>query len=301
MSGSVICEACGAKVRDSHVRCPRCRAFLPKPEPKVLRRATTAQKGDSEKSGAPKIAAIALGLVGAVVAVVWLTQGEPAPTAAVATPADPLAARRARGVTSPSAPQGDLQPGVIPPDPVFVLPPQLALGSGDNDTEALARFRTAAERSPEDPQPFYDIGRALMRLGRPQEALGPLQRAIELAGDQWRFAFMHSYACALSQRWPDAVGGFRRAKSLMPNDAVTSYDLALALQKLTDYPGAVQEYNAAVQLDPSGALPRLGLAISLDRSGNAAEALAAYQQAARLLPEGADADRVNARIAKLGG
>jgi protein O-GlcNAc transferase len=121
-----------------------------------------------------------------------------------------------------------------------------------------------------------------------------------MKADQWPQAFTLAYTSALGQHWPEAVAGFRRAKALRPSDPVTSYDLALAQQKMGDYAGAAQEFAAAGALAPSAA-GLLGLAISLDRQGKAAEARAAYNDALRLMPEGPDAERVGARVRRLDG
>ena len=190
----------------------------------------------------------------------------------------------------------------MPPDPVFLLSPDLpANDRSSRDAALLEQSRAALQRDPLDADALYDTGRFLIRLGRIEEALAPLRQAALMRTDRWPQAFTLAYACALGQHWPEAVAGFRRAKVLGPDDAVTSYDLALAQQKSGGYQGAAQEYAAAIALAPSAAAPRLGLAISLDRQGRAAEARAAYEQALRLMPEGPDADRVAARVRRLEG
>ena len=44
--------------------------------------------------------------------------------------------------------------------------------------EALAKFETAAELTPEDPSIRYNIGLALFRLGRYRAALAPLELSL---------------------------------------------------------------------------------------------------------------------------
>jgi tetratricopeptide (TPR) repeat protein len=251
---------------------------------------------ETASSGRP-VAAVLAALV-TVLAGLWLYGREPAPR-----PTGPASGPAVRG---PAPAAASIQTAAadtpVPPDPAFLLSPELPNNDPrPEDAALLARSRAALESEPMDAEALYDTGRVLLRLGRIDEALAPLRQAALMRGDQWPQAFTFAYACALGQRWQDAVAGFRRARVLAPNDAVTSYDLALAQQKLSDYRGAAQEYAAAIALDSSSAAPRLGLAISLDRQGKAAEALVAYQEALKVMPGGPDADRVGARMRRLEG
>ncbi len=295
--GSVVCPACGVKVRASRERCPRCRAFLPLEEP-VGR---SAPAGPVAPVGIDaRIAAIALATAVAVVAGIWYVRRDPAPRVSTTSPGDPLSARRPAAAVSKGPTVID--PTVFPASPVFGVPPTMPPDTaGGDDVAALARYRTVIETAPHDARALFDIGRTLLRLGRVQESLGPLRQAVEGAPDQWPVAVTYGLASARGERWQDAVAAFRRARTLMPKDAVTSYDLALSLQNLADYQGAAQEYRLAISLDANAPSPRLGLAISLDRLGKAAEAVEAYGEAVRLMPAGLEADRIRARIAQIGG
>ena len=294
MSGqAVVCVSCGAKFKATRARCPRCRAIVATAPPQPAGTAT-ASNG--------RTGAIVLAVFGIALAGMWLYSREPAPAARTPTGPirDTLAARRPAAPAAAS-PQTASEAGMVPPDPAFLLSPELSANERrPDDVALLARSRLALERDPLDADALFDTGRLLLRLGRIEEALGPLRQAASMSADQWPQAFTLAYTCALGQHWPEAVAGFRRAKALRPSDPVTSYDLALAQQKMGDYAGAAQEYVAAGALAPSAA-GLLGLAISLDRQGKAAEARAAYKDALRLMPEGPDAERVSARVRRLDG
>ncbi len=290
MSGeAVVCASCGAKFKAKHARCPRCRAFVPAAPPASVPQATSS----SGRTGGIVLLAFGLAVAG-----LWLFDREPAPAprATVGPVRDPLAGRRPPAAAIAKA------DAAVPPDPAFRLSPGLPGGNEDGDAAArLERSRLTLARDPLDADALYETGRQLVRLGRADEALVPLRQAAEMRPDRWPQAFTFAYACALRQRWPEAVASFRRARVLGPDDSVTSYDLALAYQKLADYKGAAEEYAAAIALDPSSAAPRLGLAISLDRQGKSAEARTAYGEALRLMPPGADAERIRARVSRLEG
>jgi len=97
------------------------------------------------------------------------------------------------------------------------------------------------------------------------------------------------------------VDAFRRARALGPDDAATSHDLAVSLQKTGDLSGALEEYAAAAGLNPTEPATRVGQAAVLDAQGKASEAVSAYEEALRRLQDGPEADRTRARIAQLRG
>jgi len=281
--GAIVCAACGAKVSATRTRCPRCRAVL------------TEAKEPSEvrlSGGAGKIAVGVLA-VAFIATVVILWRADSAPPVSEAKPAGPSAAP-----TQPAA----AAVAEVPAAPAFVLAPGLTFVPARGDDAALlAEFEAALNRSPQDPAILYSLGRVLLRLQRPNVAVGPLQRAYSLKDDDWSYAFTAGYALGLVSRFPEAVSALRAARGLKPEDPVTSYDLALALHRQGDYAGAAEEYAAAVKLNPAAIPPRLGLAISLDRLEKTSQAVAAYEDCLQMMPAGPEADRVRARVERLRG
>lgn len=282
---AIVCAACGAKVLASRSRCPRCRAVLSE-----IPVAGTQLPG---KVRAIAGVALAIAVVGTSF-VLWRNRDQaipPAPRIQPAVPQAPSAALPATSVENPDIP---------PRDPAFRLPSDIEPVSGGNvDSRSLERFQTAIERDPQNVLALYGAGRTLLGLGRTAESLGPLKQAMAWRPDNWSYAVTYGYAAALAEQWSEAAAGFRPARTLMPDDATTSFDLALALQKLGDYEGAVREYSTATELAGDMAAARLGLAISLDRLGRNNEAVEAYRASVRLDPDGADAQRIRTRIRKL--
>jgi Flp pilus assembly protein TadD len=279
--GAIVCQACGAKVSATRTRCPRCRAALAAGPPSEARL--------SGRTVAIAGSVLAFACIATAV-IFWRGREESAPPASQTQTAAP-AARSQRA--APAV-------GEVPPVPQFELAPGLTpVPEGGDDAAALAALQRALERDSQDAATLYSIGRLLLRVGRPQEAIGPLKQALALKGDDWSYAFSTGYAYARASRFEEAVPAFRTARGLKPDDALTSYNLGLALQRQGDFDGAVEEYAAAIRLNSAAIAPRLGLAISLDRLGKATEAIAAYEECLSLMPTGGDADRVRARVARL--
>jgi tetratricopeptide (TPR) repeat protein len=55
---------------------------------------------------------------------------------------------------------------------------------------------------------------------------------------------------ARSKSWDEAIAAYRKALELDPNDALTHYDLALALHYKGDTKQAVEEFESAIRLKP---------------------------------------------------
>ena len=56
-----------------------------------------------------------------------------------------------------------------------------------------------------------------------------------------------------AKSWDDAITNYRKALDLEPNDAVTHYDLALALKYKGEDREALKEFQAATKLRPKWA------------------------------------------------
>lgn len=284
MSEVIVCPNCGAKVRARHRRCPRCRAkFI-----------ETSSPGLDFNRVAPAALAV-LALVGVIAAyAMWRQSGEPRPEP-VAAPAAP--------VTQP-APVKPAQTESPPPESAagastsFAEPGRAgnaAYGAG-NYEDALAAYRTAVEKNPNDAESWSNMGQVLVRLGRVEEALPCFERAIQLNGDRWAYHFNLARAHGLLGHWDVAVNEYRQAQRLLPDDYAVTFNLGLALRKAGDTAGAVPELARAAELNPQDASFHLALARAYDELGRRQEAVAAYQQTLALAPDATEAPLIRSRI-----
>lgn len=284
---ATICGNCGAKVRASHARCPRCRAVLTSP---------AATGNTPAESRAMPVALIVLGLVAAITAYTWWGRGHaaapaapvvstrtlPQPAAAVSTPA--------ADADAPVPPIPSVRPSPrVPPDP-----------EGTDPSLALAAHREVLAQDPQNGAALYGVGASLLSLGRSHEALGSLRQAVQLNSGDWATVFTYGRAAAAAGEWPAAASAFRTAKGLA-SDAATHHNLGVALQRMGDYAGAAEEFGAAIALEPSDPAGHLGLGVSHDRMGRAADAVAEYREHLRLTSPGPAADIVRVRLRRLTG
>jgi tetratricopeptide (TPR) repeat protein len=164
---------------------------------------------------------------------------------------------------------------------------------------ALKNYQDAVAHNPNDPEALSNLGQALVRLERPQEALPYFTKAITLNPDRWAYVFNRARAQGLLEHWTESIADYRRAQQLFPNDYATTYNLALALHRSGDEEAAIAEYRKAIELAPEDGVFRRALAISLERLNRRAEAASAYEDYLKLTPNAADADAVRERITRL--
>jgi len=99
-----------------------------------------------------------------------------------------------------------------------------------------------------------------------------------------------------ARSWDDAIANYHKALELEPNDAMTHYNLALALKYKGDMPQAADEFEAALRLKPKWADAHYGLgATSYDRHDLPA-AQRELRAAVELDPQNVPAHRLLARI-----
>jgi tetratricopeptide (TPR) repeat protein len=158
--------------------------------------------------------------------------------------------------------------------------------------EALEHLRKATELRPADSAAQNNTGMALLNLGRPEEALPYLHRAIELSKEQGHLqaAMNLSLAYRAEGDIPEALKWLERAFQATPRpraDLCLIYSETLLLAGRKE--DALAQLTKALELEPryAEAWYRRGL---IDKSlGKVDQALADFQQAVRLQADAAAA------------
>jgi tetratricopeptide (TPR) repeat protein len=131
------------------------------------------------------------------------------------------------------------------------------------------------------------LGMLFLDLGRIDQAITELKRAVKLDPNRGDAHFHLGTAYAEARRWEDAVGAYRTAIS-HPTLTVTDLahqNLGLALFHLGRYREAEEALRFALTLDPQlqGAYYNLGLVLTAEKRSD--EAKAVFRQARQLGPE----------------
>ena len=294
MAETIVCAACGAKIKGGRTRCLRCGETL------VPAVAQTPVGGWREFVGghrAPVTIAGALALLGLLLLVASRVQ-EPAAVSGTPAPGagSPLPVVRQSATPGTTKPEASL---LEPHTDIDVQRLGNAAYTRGDFAGALESYQQAVELNPNNPTALNNLGQALVRLGRAKAALPYFERAATLSPSDWTPRFNLAHAYGEMGDWTHAIAEYEHAAQLFPDDYVTHYNLALAFHKSGREEPAVAEYRRAIVLAPGEASFRLSLAISYERLQRPTDAAAAYEEYLDLAPNAADAPQVKARIETL--
>ena len=165
---------------------------------------------------------------------------------------------------------------------------------------AVAIYREAVRRRPEDPQSHVTLGIALAEQGHIGEAIAEYRRALQLgqaetgarlylrAVQLGHATGIHFYLAATlgrDGRVDDAIAEYREAIRLQPDSVHAWSSLGVLLCEVKHDAGAAAEaFRQAIQLDPENAPAHYNLANALEAKGQDDEAIAEYREAIRLDP-----------------
>src|SRR4051812_7277247 len=101
--------------------------------------------------------------------------------------------------------------------------------------EAQPLFRELLTNNPHDVQSLAGLGIAVAHQNRPEEAIAPLERASQLAADDWRIWHALGIVYRSSARFEQAADALAKANALNPADVEVRFDYTHALLLLGRY------------------------------------------------------------------
>ncbi|MGH9630384.1 MAG: tetratricopeptide repeat protein, partial [Bryobacteraceae bacterium] len=122
--------------------------------------------------------------------------------------------------------------------------------------ETVALYRRLLEREPGNVPVLVALGKALLRLGRPREAIPVFDDALRANKMQTEARSHLAVAQALLGRHQEALTQLRRAVSDNPDDALSWTNLGVTLEVLGDRDGALDAYSEAIRLQPDSSEAR---------------------------------------------
>jgi protein O-GlcNAc transferase len=161
--------------------------------------------------------------------------------------------------------------------------------------------RELQRRHPKAAKLEYLRGSAALLQGRQQDAIQPLQRAVELDPRLAPAWFNLGYALEGLERLDEALAAYRRAVAVAPQLAEAHNNLGNVLQKLKRHDEAVSAYEAALALRPETAQYHMNRGDALRDLERLDDAEAAYQAAIRLKPDLAEVYLNLAHVLQLQG
>jgi len=155
----------------------------------------------------------------------------------------------------------------------------LMLGKAD---EALVSLRKAVELSPRDPEAHSGLGVALLATGRSDDAVQELGKAAELDPGSAPRQTNLGTALLMRGRVADAIRAYEAAARIAPRDARTISDLGTALLADNQVDRAISVLKRAISVDPKRGALHSNLGYALQQKRDLEGAIAEYKEAIRL-------------------
>jgi tetratricopeptide (TPR) repeat protein len=154
------------------------------------------------------------------------------------------------------------------------------------DWEEAVRFLTvAAALRPDSPGCHLNLGNALAKRGRTDEAVACYQKAIALDSN---YAQAHLNLVSLRinlGQFAEAIAGCRQTLARAPKAPWAHQQLGMALDANGQSAEAIASYRQALELDPRYVLAHFSLGNALQGQGRLDEAIPSYQRALELDPK----------------
>jgi Flp pilus assembly protein TadD len=140
--------------------------------------------------------------------------------------------------------------------------------------EALPYFENAATAEAFRAEALQGSGIALYQSGKRDQAVGQLSQAVALNPALWRAYNALGSIYDSDSAWPQAEAAYQSALAVQPNSALLHNNLAMSYMLQHRYDEAVPEFNRALVLDPSLKTAQTNLRMAFAFNGRYLEALA---------------------------
>jgi len=155
--------------------------------------------------------------------------------------------------------------------------------------EAALHYQRAIELRPSHAQAHNNLGNIFLRLGKVGEAIEQYELALDYRPDDAIIRNNLGYALARVGRREEAIGQFRRALKQDPDNVQVLLNLGSALLRKGEIGESIRYLSKAVRLQPGLTRAHLNLGVAMQMTGAQAQAIAHFREAVRLSPQSGDA------------
>jgi tetratricopeptide (TPR) repeat protein len=176
----------------------------------------------------------------------------------------------------------------------------IALGKAGRIEEAIAHLEDALRIKPDYPEAHFSLGNVFLKEGRVNDAIGHYEQALRSKPDHAQAHCNLGIALAQTGNIEEAIAHFEQALRIKPDYAEAHSNLGNALVQVGRVREAIGHYEQALRIKPDYAQAHCNLGIALAQTGNIEEAIAHYEQALRVNPDLAEAQlNLGAALVKL--
>jgi tetratricopeptide (TPR) repeat protein len=157
-----------------------------------------------------------------------------------------------------------------------------ALSEAGRDAESMEYNLAAIRHSPRNPNPYFNVGVSLTKLGRFDEAVIQYRKALEFPSPAKIQVAIHSnFAVTLIQlgKLDEALSHYDAALALIPGDVSALFSKGMLLTMVGRPSEALALFQKALALDPANAPIYCNYGMALEKLGRLEEAVAQYGKA----------------------
>jgi tetratricopeptide (TPR) repeat protein len=165
----------------------------------------------------------------------------------------------------------------------------IALARAGRTEEAIAHFKQSLQIHPGNAEAENNLGDELTKLGRPGEALPHLQRALQLQPNLDQGYVNLGLALMALGRPNEGLAAFTTASRQNPRDPKAHYNLGVALALQGRVGEAISHFERAVQLKPDYAEAELNWGLGLTLANRFPEAVPHFERSLQLKSDSAAA------------
>lgn len=149
---------------------------------------------------------------------------------------------------------------------------------GRNYATAIEHINRSIQIDGRNPQYHCNLGEALRRAGKPEEAVRAFEHSIILMPEFLKAHLGLGNALRDLKKFPEAISKYRIALAMNSNFAEAYHYLGITYVEQENWGDAIPLFRKAVGLRPNYAEAMLSLANGLEHVGNAEESLAIYDK-----------------------
>ncbi|MDX2499974.1 MAG: tetratricopeptide repeat protein [Deltaproteobacteria bacterium] len=152
-------------------------------------------------------------------------------------------------------------------------------------SNAVALWSDTVKKSPQKVRPHNNLGNALKRQGKIEEAIEHFNRALQINPGYAKAHNNLGTALAKQGKTDEAIKHFGFALYIDPNYAAAHSNIGVALASRDEFEKAIVHFKTALRLKPDYAKVHSNLGAALVHQGKLHEALAHFQTALRIKPD----------------
>jgi protein O-mannosyl-transferase len=157
-------------------------------------------------------------------------------------------------------------------------------------------YSSTVKRNPSCWLAYLNLGKVELHDRNIIQAMGYLREALRLKPDLAEAHYDIGLAMQRLDRLDDAIDEYRQALQLKPNLPEAYNNIGDALQVMGRVDDAISQYEKALRLDPNFVYALNNLGCALQMKGRLMEAAARFREALRIKPDYADAHRNLTRV-----